>query len=327
MRQIIQMVALGGMILVLYHFSRGTSALDPRDLDFVQALCNGQQQKQGKDELHPVAVHESEYDRAWHLRPIFAPDTRLPIDTWDHLPVRGALYMMVRNEALQDARTAMRSVEDRFNKHFRYPWVLLNNQDFTPTFIKYVRMVTDAPVYFGKVDLAAWEYPSWIDVSLAEAKMHEMSMMDLHMAGSASFRQMLRYQSGLFIHHPLFDYVDYIWRVEPGSSYSCDMESDPFRFMYEHNKTLGFTLTMRESKNAIPSLWSASCAFMQEHPEMVMQANATIMPWITDSDRTEYNTCHLWSNFEIIETAFLRSREYQAYFSHLDHQGGFFYER
>ncbi|KAI7885716.1 nucleotide-diphospho-sugar transferase [Lichtheimia hyalospora FSU 10163] len=232
---------------------------------------------------------------AQHLQPEVSPDYNIPPATWERHAVRGALYMVIRNENLQDARAAMRSVEDRFNKHYQYPWILLNNQDFSPTFRKFIRKVTDAPIFFGKTDMAAWDYPSWIDIPLAENKMLDMTFRTaLHMGGSLSFRKMLRYQSGLFIHHPLFRDVDYVWRVEPGAEYSCDMEFDPFQSMKDNNKTL---------------------------------ANETVMPWITDEMRSEYNMCHIWSNFEIVETSFLRSKAYQEYFSYLDRKGGFFYER
>ncbi len=35
----------------------------------------------------------------------------------------------------------------------------------------------------------------------------------------------------------------------------------------------------------------------------------------------------MWSNLEIADARFLRSEAYQKYFEHLDHAGGFFYER
>jgi alpha 1,2-mannosyltransferase len=40
-----------------------------------------------------------------------------------------------------------------------------------------------------------------------------------------------------------------------------------------------------------------------------------------------YNGIHFWSNFEIADFRFFRGAEYRALFDHLDHAGGFFYER
>ena len=36
-----------------------------------------------------------------------------------------------RNSELHPARSAMREVEDRFNKRFGYPWVFVNDEPFT----------------------------------------------------------------------------------------------------------------------------------------------------------------------------------------------------
>ena len=97
--------------------------------------------------------------------------------------------------------------------------------------------------------------------------------------------------------------------------------------MASYLRCLGFTLTMRESPAMIPNLWSDTRLFMEQHPNMILPFNNTIMPWITDDTMELYNMCHMWSNFEIVETAFLRSKAYQDYFEYLDSRGGFFYER
>ena len=57
--------------------------------------------------------------------------------------------------------------------------------------------------------------------------------------------------------------------------------------------------------------------------------------WVVDSKRRPehnmkangYSTCHFWSNFEIADMEFWRSKAYEDYFEHLDRAGGFFYER
>lgn len=72
--------------------------------------------------------------------------------------------------------------------------------------------------------------------------------------------------------------MDYYWRVEPGVEFMCDIKhTDPFRYMRgellrsdlsstaptdmmpaDNNKRYGFTLTMTEAGNTIPTLW-VSC--------------------------------------------------------------------
>ena len=118
--------------------------------------------------------------------------------------------------------------------------------------------------------------------------------------------------------------ADYSWRVEPSAYYSCEME-DPFLKMKNLNKTLGFVMTSHEEKVAVHSLWSITTKFTEQSPEWIRPSHETIMPWLLNG--SNYNFCHIWSNFMILDLAFLRSKEYQAYFRFLDYSGGFFYER
>lgn len=45
--------------------------------------------------------------------------------------------MLARNSDLQGVIQSVREIEDRFNKEYRYPWVFLNEEPFTPEFIEY----------------------------------------------------------------------------------------------------------------------------------------------------------------------------------------------
>lgn len=206
MRQMFQALVIAGIIVVVFFFGRdmvspsNVATIDMGDIDLLQSsLCSNHSQQQQQHLITTTTSPQgarrvlSEYDMAQHLQPETSPDQFIPPATWQRHAVRGALYMVIRNENLQDARAAMRSVEDRFNKHYQYPWILLNNQDFSPTFRKFIRKVTDAPIFFGKTDMAAWDYPSWIDIPLAENKILDMTFRTaLHMGGSLSFRKMLR---------------------------------------------------------------------------------------------------------------------------------------
>ncbi|KAI8637887.1 nucleotide-diphospho-sugar transferase [Parasitella parasitica] len=250
-------------------------------------------------------------------------------DVWNGLPVKGAFYMIVKNEELQLARSSMRSVEDRFNSHnISYPWIFLNSQRFTADFKKYIRKVASGKVYFGQIDLEAWTYPEWIDAKRTENAIRRMIYLGVKKSHSLYQRQEMRYKAGLFQHHSLFNTVDYVWRVEPGSEYTCNMfhDNDPFQTMKINNKKIGFAITTKEDSATSFSLWPATLQFMRQNPQMITQADSSIMPWLMTKE-LEYNFCHMWSDFEIVDLAFLRSEEYQSFFHYLDLVGGFFYER
>jgi len=142
---------------------------------------------------------------------------------------------------------------------------------------------------------------------------------------SVPYRNMCRFFSGFFFHHPLLQNYRYAWRVEPGVHYHCDVNFDPFVFLHETNKTYGFTLAVHETRRTIESLWSTVREFINEHPEYVAPNNA--MKFVSDDGGTEYNLCMFYNNFEISDLDFWRGEAYTAYFNHLDRHGGFYYER
>ncbi|KAI9281476.1 nucleotide-diphospho-sugar transferase [Sporodiniella umbellata] len=224
-------------------------------------------------------------------------DTKLRDDVWNYTLVKGAFYMMTRNEDLFKAKATVKSIEERFNGRLNvsYPWIFLNNQKFSPEFKKYMKRVVSDPdrVYFGQVDLDSWNYPSWIDSVRSQTLFTNFRDLEYQKMRRPSYSNYLRYQSGLFFHHPLFDDVDYVWRVDAGSHYNCEMfRNDPFVTMQKNNKTI---------------------------------ANS-VYSWLVDS-KDEYNMCQISTSFEIVSLDFLKSEQYRTFFYYLDLVGGFFYER
>lgn len=168
------------------------------------------------------------------------------------------LYALVRNRELGALLATMQDMERNFNDRpdTRYPYVgrlmelmqvFLNDEPFTERFKRHVRGATRAPVYFGQVPQADWAVPASVNMSRAQANWEQMRAQGVLYAKSQSYRQMCRYQSGLFLHHELMQPYDYYWRLEPGVSYYCHMtDNDPFRVMRDQNKTYGWVLSLRD---------------------------------------------------------------------------------
>ncbi|KAI9492522.1 nucleotide-diphospho-sugar transferase [Zychaea mexicana] len=315
-----------------------TSSLNSRDADFIlRSLCSNKYDPTANNDnddnpLLPQPEHamvdhlfdKDEMDNAYGTTTPWIDD-----GVWHHLPVKGVLYMFVSNEDLQKARSAIKSVQDRFNHKAGYPWVILSNQYLNRDFRRYLAKTTDdAPIFFGRVDRETWDYPEWIPASQAELALGMMANNKVTQGASPSFHFSARYHAGFYFHHPLLQNADYSWRVEPGSHYSCDMV-DPFLQMKERNKTLGFVMTSQEENNTMTSLWPITSQFALQFPNHVRPSHETILPWLFDDvgSSSGFNYCHIWSNFHIVDLSFLRSEEYQTYFAFLDYSGGFFYER
>ncbi|OMJ29566.1 Glycolipid 2-alpha-mannosyltransferase 1 [Smittium culicis] len=81
---------------------------------------------------------------------------------------------------------------------------------------------------------------------------------------------------------------------------------------------------MGEISETIPTLWDETRYWVLENRNLIPEKN--IASWIVDNDGS-YNMCHFWSNFEIVDLKFYRSKAYKSYVEYLDSTNGFFYER
>jgi hypothetical protein len=46
--------------------------------------------------------------------------------------------------------------------------------------------------------------------------------------------------------------------ARPDVDFTCDIQFDPFLYMQDHNKTYGFTISLIEFVETIPTLWDAT---------------------------------------------------------------------
>jgi alpha 1,2-mannosyltransferase len=236
-----------------------------------------------------------------------------------------AIVMLARNTDLNGIIVSMKQMEDRFNKKFRYPYVFLNEEEFSSEFQSRIRELTDASVEFGLIPREHWYQPDSIDEEKASAARAEMVKNQVIYGGSVPYRNMCRFNSGFFYRHPLLDKYRYYWRVEPDVKFFCDLDYDPFLIMQDQNKVYGFTVSLYEYEATIPTLWQAVKDFIHDHPNLVSPDNA--MAFLSDDGGETYNRCHFWSNFEIGDLDLWRSESYRKFFDYLDEKGGFYYER
>lgn len=238
---------------------------------------------------------------------------------------KAAIVVLARNSDLDGVLLSMHHMEHRFNRKYRYPYVFLNEGKFDHQFKQRTSASTQSRTLYGKIPAEHWGLPEWLDQEQFDAARVRMKYAGVLYGDKASYHFMCRFYSGFFQHHPLLQEFDYYWRMEPNVYYYCDLDYDPFLFMEDRGIQYGFTITISELANTIPSLWNATQVFMQQNAHQLPQEN--VMEFVTSDEGDDYNLCHFWSNFEIGSFQFLRSKEYQAYFEHLDKTNGFFMER
>lgn len=248
-------------------------------------------------------------------------------------PFKAAIVCLVRNRELSGIASTLKIFEEKFNSKFSYPYIFLNDEDFSDEFRRGVSEVitSGAHIEFGKVPRDHWDYPNWIDLKRAAETRERMK--NIIYGASESYRKMCRYQSGFFYWHHLLDGYDYYWRLEPDTSLLCDIPYDPFSFMHSNGIKYGFTISFDEIPQTIPTLWDTTMEFMNKYRSENPSFNPTMMNFFKSFylppflSKKGYNYCHFWSNFEIGSIRWLRSEEYNNFFNFLDNKGGFFYER
>ncbi|KFA81776.1 hypothetical protein S40288_07001 [Stachybotrys chartarum IBT 40288] len=287
---------------------------------------------------------------------IARPDTNLdpPFHTGCQEPVlnssaraNAVLVMLARNSDVDDAIASVRSVQEQFNRNFAYPWVFLNDEPWSHEFVTRVSRAVEhddagATATFEVIPDGMWGYPDWIDQDRARGSMEKMQKKKVPYAGRESYHHMCRFNSGFFYdHYALRDYKWY-WRVEPGVSFTCAITYDPFIEMERNNKRYGYTIALWEVGKAVPSLFDKLSRYKHRHaiettalwtamtdPSWLPWPLRSILSWLPNRSPSGdlWNTCHFWSNFEIADMDFFRSRAYRDIFRYLDEEGGFYYER
>ncbi|PPJ57922.1 hypothetical protein CBER1_09853 [Cercospora berteroae] len=239
---------------------------------------------------------------------------------------------------------SVRSVQEQFNDHFGYPWVFLNDMEWSDEFKENVAHAVGegVDVRFEQIPKDMWGYPEWIDQDKAKSKMQSMEQQGIQYGGSESYRHMCRFQSGFFFDHPALLPYKYYWRVEPDIRFTCALTYDPFVAMQTHKKKYGYNMALWERGQTVASLfrklsdykasqgiWTTSLWVAMIDASYVPWPFRWILAWLRNRDGKGdlWNMCHFWSNFEIADMDFFRSDAYRKLFEYLDRDGGFYYER
>jgi len=239
--------------------------------------------------------------------------------------VNATFIILARNSDIDGLKESIGMLESTFNKRFGYPYVFLNDVEFTSEFMEEMKKLSSSEMKFGKVPKEHWSFPTWIDTEKAAKVRTQMKQDQVIYGDSESYRHMCRFNSGFFFRHPLLETFEYYWRVEPNVKFFCNLVNDPFEIMKKNDYYYGWVISLPEYPQTIATLWNTTLQFIKDNPGIITKENT--MQSLIDNFDGQYNLCHYWSNFEIGNLNFFRSEKYLKYFDYLDKAGGFFYER
>ena len=83
---------------------------------------------------------------------------------------------------------AMKNIEDRFNRNYRYPWTFLNDEPFTDSFKLQTARIASGEVQYGLIPKDQWSLPAFIDEKKFHESMEEMQAKKIIYGGSESYR-------------------------------------------------------------------------------------------------------------------------------------------
>jgi alpha 1,2-mannosyltransferase len=127
--------------------------------------------------------------------------------------VNGVFVVLVRNSELDQMVHTVKQIERSFNAEYQYPYLFLNDVEFTEEFKEKISQLTTAKVEFGLIPKEHWSLPDWISPEKFKTRLSEMEAQKVIYGGLESYRHMCRFNSGFFYKHPLIQKYDYYWRV------------------------------------------------------------------------------------------------------------------
>ncbi|CCK71605.1 putative mannosyltransferase KNAG_0H01910 [Huiozyma naganishii CBS 8797] len=173
--------------------------------------------------------------------------------------------MLTRNSELDDVLSTMASVEEHFNQWFQYPYVFLNDMEFTEQFKNAVKEHTRANVTFDIIESADWEFPSNVPRELLHENIELQGDRGILYGSMESYHKMCRFYSGKFYHNKYVKQYEWYWRLEPSVQFFCDLSYDPFFEMKKHGKKYGFTIMIPELYWTIPNLFRTTLSYLREY--------------------------------------------------------------
>lgn len=305
--------------------SESSKADEKQRYDAEKEQAKTEDQKTGESEASPALPYTGDTDAepkkdeasVWEfMKPSYEKKGQRP---------KACFVSLVRNEELDELLSSIGYVERKFNHQFHYPWVFMNEVEFTEDFKEKVTKAISGEPEFVLIPKEYWSYPEYIDLEKAAKEREEMVKDNVIYGFSEPYRHMCRFQSGFFWQQKAMDKYDWYWRVEPGIKIHCDVNYDIFQWMQDHDKAYGFTISIHEYGRTIATLWHTVRNWWWSHPQYIAKDN--LLRFISDDDGESYNLCHFWSNFEIANLNLWRSPAYRSYFKTLDETGSFFYER
>eukprot|EP01116_Phalansterium_solitarium_P015253 TRINITY_DN3357_c0_g1_i1.p1 TRINITY_DN3357_c0_g1~~TRINITY_DN3357_c0_g1_i1.p1 ORF type:complete len:384 (+),score=100.40 TRINITY_DN3357_c0_g1_i1:120-1271(+) len=229
---------------------------------------------------------------------------------------RASFVLLIRS-SLQDVELAFRALsqmEANFNNAVKYPYSIFVEENFPDEWKDRLRSTTQATMNFVQL---MFELPPFVTRARVPQyiEAYERNF-------TVGYRHMCRFFGGAMVWQKALAEYDYLWRIDADAEYLCPITYDPFQYMHTYAIKYGWVMEYFEADpEVVGDLFTVTKQFMADNSIPLSKLSRFINIY------GDYNRCHYWNNFEIVDANFLRGPQYQKYFDYIDRAGGIFYER
>ncbi|KAI7854695.1 nucleotide-diphospho-sugar transferase [Circinella umbellata] len=217
----------------------------------------------------------------------------------------------------------MRDLEDNFNRHYNYPYIIFSPKLLETEYKELISSLTKGDVAFHELDKYMYGYANNTDRNLAN--MAKKKLKDMVIFGDdQDYRFRARFMGGLIFRHPAVKDLDYYWRFDPGTEYTCPIILDPFQRMYDNNIKLSFSIASYEPFESMPTLCDSLSGYLKNNSQI---PNTNLKQLIQSEENGNCTKCSFSSSFQIADLSFFKSEKYRNFFDYIDNENGIFYER
>lgn len=148
-----------------------------------------------------LAVEDLYHQYYYHVsrpsKPLDAPfQVGCQIPKTDAPRENATIVMLTRNEDIEGAAAAIKSLEDHFNRWFHYPVVFLNNEPWSEAFIVTLTDIVSGEAKFEVVPEEMWGYPDGMNKKDAKQHVLAQGAAGIYKGGMESYHHMCRFYSG-----------------------------------------------------------------------------------------------------------------------------------
>lgn len=256
--------------------------------------------------------------------------------------VNGLMVIMSTSlrEDLQRLQSLLRRLNGGFWTRFHYPMAIVHEDFDAGRRAELQKLASNTDLIFVQIafELDLERFPIANATTLYTVKhripnpehptgwhIHEHGLKPFK-RGNLGYQHMCRFFGGAGYLLPFFDGYEYVWRLDTDSQCQPNL-GDAFAELVGRGGVYGWNLEKRDGGDVVEGLWNTAQQYVRERGITPHFLNGSPHHRSWGEDGLFSGTPMFYTNFEVVELAFLRSAEYQDFFNYLDATGNIFYHR